>query len=276
MRGNPPPPVPVPAQRGSIPACAGEPARGGGARAGAGVYPRVCGGTLLPLCTTPATRGLSPRVRGNHHGQLADEAAQGSIPACAGEPSGGICAVVICAVYPRVCGGTAPAVSGRQGRRGLSPRVRGNHDYNPDAKSPAGSIPACAGEPDSRADFNLPPWSIPACAGEPDSRADFNLPPWSIPACAGEPPTSAVMPQPEQVYPRVCGGTRFQGRFQPPPMVYPRVCGGTADFRRDAAAGAGLSPRVRGNLPLAAAHGNRAGSIPACAGEPRPASPAGI
>ena len=54
-----------------------------------------------------------------------------------------------------------------------------------------------------------------------------------------------------------------------PNGVYPRVCGGTRyahiqDLRRQ-----GLSPRVRGNLKQQPPDKQDAGSIPACAGEPR-------
>ena len=73
--------------------------------------------------------------------------------------------------------------------------------------------------------------------------------------------------------------------------VYPRVCGGTTTMYCLHSIGNGLSPRVRGNLesiPLDDAklglsprvRGNRTrtyarGSIPACAGEPRPKSHCG-
>ena len=50
---------------GSIPACAGEPAKGEDNRRGHGVYPRVCGGTVFGLTARTTTSGLSPRVRGN-------------------------------------------------------------------------------------------------------------------------------------------------------------------------------------------------------------------
>ena len=50
--------------------------------------------------------------------------------------------------------------------------------------------------------------------------------------------------------------------------VYPRVCGGTGDDDGNAAVVAGLSPRVRGNLGIAAVAVVFLGSIPACAGEP--------
>ena len=50
--------------------------------------------------------GLSPRVRGNRVMRAGRLPAQGSIPACAGEPDTLIPAAVAKRVYPRVCGGT--------------------------------------------------------------------------------------------------------------------------------------------------------------------------
>ena len=50
------------------------------------VYPRVCGGTASPLRVSASIKGLSPRVRGNRIGSLAEANGDGSIPACAGEP----------------------------------------------------------------------------------------------------------------------------------------------------------------------------------------------
>ena len=71
----------------------------------------------------------------------------------------------------------------------------------------------------------------------------------SIPACAGEPAGGQPARNGLTVYPRVCGGTRRRPGWLP--------------------LGAGLSPRVRGNLILAAACPAGVRSIPACAGEPR-------
>ena len=71
----------------------------------------------------------------------------------------------------------------------------------------------------------------------------------SIPACAGEPRA----------------GPGIGGRE----AVYPRVCGGTVSSASAMAWARGLSPRVRGNLAVWATWASSAGSIPACAGEPR-------
>ena len=70
----------------------------------------------------------------------------------------------------------------------------------------------------------------------------------SIPACAGEPRLVCQVCQACKVYPRVCGGT---GLVIAPLLMM-----------------AGLSPRVRGNHPVAGPAEPFRGSIPACAGEP--------
>ena len=173
-------------------------------------------------------------------------------------------------VYPRVCGGTRSGRDSRRRQPGLSPRVRGN-PMSP-AKYPSwqGSIPACAGEPflanASRPGYAVYPRVCGGTAGEAGQPAPggglsprvrgnpllgpLDLTPWrSIPACAGEPTLS---------------GTTYQ--YQ---SVYPRVCGGTSASERVRTANVGLSPRVRGNQPFILKCFLSAGSIPACAGEPR-------
>ena len=52
-----------------------------------GVYPRVCGGTMLMSGSVMAVKGLSPRVRGNLDLPPLIVGRGGSIPACAGEPN---------------------------------------------------------------------------------------------------------------------------------------------------------------------------------------------
>ena len=106
VRGNHLHEVEPVASQGSIPACAGEPN-------GKHMYVYI-------------TTGLSPRVRGNRAGDAGGTVRHRSIPACAGEPmlTGGWSALL--GVYPRVCGGTLPALYDVGRVRGLSPRVRGN------------------------------------------------------------------------------------------------------------------------------------------------------
>ena len=126
VRGNLQGGVSVLVPRGSIPACAGEPpgACGGGRKDW--VYPRVCGGTCPDCPVDPSHIGLSPRVRGNLVGFGIQYFWLRSIPACAGEPHHGVVSLNLFRVYPRVCGGTAVAISAFASVTGLSPRVRGN------------------------------------------------------------------------------------------------------------------------------------------------------
>ena len=85
--------------------------------------------------------------------------------------------------------------------------------------------------------------------GDPDAQGG------SIPACAGEPRTSPSSSSRSRVYPRVCGGTVL--------LMSASSCR------------SGLSPRVRGNRLPTPPGRRRAGSIPACAGEPQSGEGAG-
>ena len=228
VRGNQGAALPKDSAARSIPACAGEPGYDYLPMDSDRVYPRVCGGTSLGCPECLRRRGLSPRVRGNLSQKEAAAMLGGSIPACAGEPNLQSVREGALTVYPRVCGGTILRLCRREKQKGLSPRVRGNHDYNPDAQSPAGSIPACAGEP------RPPPGIAPGggvyprvCGGTyPDrdgGEGTKGLSPrvrgnrfaagvgkrreGSIPACAGEPAGWNCEIRYGRVYPRVCGGT---------------------------------------------------------------------
>ena len=134
-------------------------------------------------------------------------------------------------------------------RRGLSPRVRGNHDQSDVWKIVGRSIPACAGEPGRIR------WPTPL----------------------------------KKVYPRVCGGTQRRRRAKwhgsglsprvrgnrpcPQPPLFPHssipACAGEPHLRQlEEAEAGGLSPRVRGNHGHQPSGAVRNRSIPACAGEP--------
>ena len=233
----------------SIPAPAGEPCQYRQPRLPAWVYPRACGGTC-------AGRAL--------HRKLAR-----SIPAPAGEPPLSAGTLIQSPVYPRACGGTVGGPRFIPYEWGLSPRLRGNQQEGNQVVGPNRSIPAPAGEPTSRTLSPAASRVYPrACGGtDPnDQYAQLNtgLSPrlrgnreechtkWSawrsIPAPAGEPDL------PER-------GPDQQG-------VYPRACGGTARRQCRRRAGAGLSPRLRGNRSRRFFRVSRIGSIPAPAGEP--------
>ena len=147
VRGNRQVGLPCSTPPGSIPARAGEPDQRLPSGSAHLVYPRACGGTLLPLQKGRARGGLSPRVRGNHRSKRRRNRNEGSIPARAGEPSPYGGSITTAPVYPRACGGTRPQPCFRGKLVGLSPRVRGNRRLFPGRLDPSRSIPARAGEP---------------------------------------------------------------------------------------------------------------------------------
>ena len=147
MRGNLLVGVLVTAGGGSIPAHAGEPDLVNAAVNLELVYPRACGGTGQTRNGEHLDQGLSPRMRGNRTRRPCPGWRHGSIPAHAGEPDGNFGTSASLTVYPRACGGTISAYTGRGTYSGLSPRMRGNHKHLEPLVYRFGSIPAHAGEP---------------------------------------------------------------------------------------------------------------------------------
>ncbi len=197
---------------GSIPACAGEPSSGFYVAFRLGVYPRVCGGTPIIQPVLFRDAGLSPRVRGNRRSGGGGRGREGSIPACAGEPTYQMDITAAKAVYPRVCGGTVIRGGARLALWGLSPRVRGNQEVVVEALRVVGSIPACAGEPLSKGQLcrlvrvyprvcggtrrivitvRHQPGLSPRVRGNRELRRCWLDVRGSIPACAGEPQPNA-------------------------------------------------------------------------------------
>ena len=172
----------------------------------------------------------------------------GSIPAHAGEPESCRYVRETRRVYPRACGGTLAFWSRTIRRRGLSPRMRGNHGRGVEVPVSLGSIPAHAGEPAWRARSSTRCGVYPRACGGTHKALGKGMRKWglsprmrgnhtigcgaahcigSIPAHAGEPGKSA--------------------QFVPRCRVYPRACGGTFQVNDVLPQAAGLSPRMRGN-----------------------------
>ena len=235
-------------RQGSIPACAGEPGTACHSIPAEWVYPRVCGGTTNLVTPGQLMKGLSPRVRGNPGKAVSGMRVIRSIPACAGEPGAAVIVVLLCRVYPRVCGGTDGWPKFSHTRDGLSPRVRGNRRRPRAGAQAPGSIPACAGEPPMPTTSGMaarvyprvcggtgyqvaPVFSLgglsPRVRGNREYGRDSFASRRSIPACAGEP----IPPD----------------HFLCKRQVYPRVCGGTDVAALRSLRNSGLSPRVRGN-----------------------------
>ncbi len=259
------------------------------------VYPRVCGGTPHRRSLDVRAHGLSPRVRGNHARESVGPAPRGSIPACAGEPPPLSHPGPPRRVYPRVCGGTLAVGDSRQGREGLSPRVRGNPVCAHRGAVRGRSIPACAGEP------RLPRLRAASCEvyprvcggtaltgrrctherglsprvrGNRDTRKGVDAAARSIPACAGEPCPPACAAQSPGVYPpRVRGNRKWGGGGGGGGSCgsIPACAGEPTQIVRTYA-DSRVYPRVCGGTPPPPLRA-RIRSIPACAGEPCPGSP---
>ena len=260
----------------SIPACAGETQAGADVDYPAAVYPRVCGGTPPQPVFRYHRQGLSPRVRGKRLPNDPGGERQRSIPACAGETRPCRPFLFLRWVYPRVCGGNYQTPAGGGVAGGLSPRVRGKRTSGNRGLWRGGSIPACAGETPSLPSApgvpgvyprvcggNIVPTGVPQSwhglsprvRGKRGGLARRMIERGSIPACAGE---TVAYP-----YSGLTG------------TVYPRVCGGNASSSGVVGLRWGLSPRVRGKLSRILEIAAKRGSIPACAGETRPALLAG-
>ena len=228
VRGNPSRAPRAERSRRSIPACAGKARRWNPYARSQGVYPRVCGETAKKATSMGASRGLSPRVRGNPVVSVSGSAGPGSIPACAGKPCYQRAASATTGVYPRVCGETDGKLRETMTSAGLSPRVRGNHRHHGYRGSAPGSIPACAGKPTTSTRWTSPMRVYPRVCGETTCAAacccrGSGLSPRvrgnrsgllhrhpglrSIPACAGKPSERRSRRERRRVYPRVCGET---------------------------------------------------------------------
>ena len=156
-------------------------------------------------------------------------------------------------------------------REGLSPRVRGNPVRRRGCDQPGGSIPACAGEPPP----NRPPRTEPrvyprVCGGTTSPGRPCRCGRGLSPRVRGNHPGGRVALRARGSIPACAGEPTVETSHQAQREVYPRVCGGTGVAVDGAVQTGSLSPRVRGN-PQRHRRGNTGpGSIPACAGEPRP------
>ena len=234
--------------RGSIPACAGKPARASSIPRPGAVHPRVCGEAHRHMTSPPRPRGPSPRVRGSRHTGRQVAQCRGSIPACAGKPTWRHLQGHCSRVHPRVCGEAMQPSPEPALRPGPSPRVRGSRRHLLGTPHAVGSIPACAGKPHAYSSRRMLTRVHPRVCGEAGLRDRIKRheggpsprvrgsrtgrlhacrPGGSIPACAGKPGPSTPANLSPRVHPRVCGEAPTTTSRSPPV--------------------AGPSPRVRGS-----------------------------
>ncbi len=220
-----------PGYRGSIPAWAGETARGTSAGNSGSVYPRVGGGNSTGAALARAQTGLSPRGRGKHYTPPAGTANPGSIPAWAGETIGKTGGTLTTQVYPRVGGGNVTQNRKRADYQGLSPRGRGKPLRLDSCHRQRRVYPRVGGGNPPRLLRTPPSCGLsPRGRGKPRRSVPAVSPPGSIPAWAGE--TAVRHSRAEAI------------------RVYPRVGGGNPGMPAQISLLGGLSPRGRGKPPL--------------------------
>ena len=248
MRGNLTSPGPVQCGVGSIPAYAGEPSRRCGCANRSWVYPRVCGGTVKDNLAGAPVIGLSPRMRGNRARCRRNRWRRWSIPAYAGEPKTLVIGSINVGVYPRVCGGTWPAISKVLDQKGLSPRMRGNRCVSNPHPGCGGSIPAYAGEPECDGREYQPCRVYPrVCGGTSIQQGVTVLAEGLSPRMRGNPRVRNKRGASRGSIPAYAGEPKSQPVNSPNNWVYPRVCGGTHPKKTPPGTPTGLSPRMRGN-----------------------------
>ena len=171
-RGNRTGAVFIGGRDGSIPAHAGQPGSSASARTQGTVYPRSRGATTQCGRGPDCALGLSPLTRGNLGGAVRRHAAQGSIPAHAGQPTCTARSPATARVYPRSRGATHRMGSNHLMARGLSPLTRGNLRGVVECQPAGGSIPAHAGQPSPRSRLNTACRVYPRSRGATDASRD--------------------------------------------------------------------------------------------------------
>jgi len=257
------------ADSGCIPACAGEPSLHSSSSPGSRVHPRVRGGTpIKEVCLAPR-QGASPRARGNPTPPPRAPPRCGCIPACAGEPHADPPAPSPRRVHPRVRGGTRARWRRGFTGRGASPRARGNRLRLRLSGRHPGCIPACAGEPRRQPRPAAWRWVHPRVrGGTADAGSRHQASRGASPRARGNRRRRGGPRRRQGCIPACAGEPWWRGGPGGPCRVHPRVRGGTVVPRSGPPAGAGASPRARGNRARGTDVPAVPGCIPACAGEP--------
>ncbi len=252
---------------GSIPACAGSSFSSAHRSTSPSVYPRVCGVIACMSRSSNKIMGLSPRVRGHHHGGAGRRGEPRSIPACAGSSHKKTSLLRRCTVYPRVCGVIPLTSSGRCTIFGLSPRVRGHRVYRYGFVRRARSIPACAGSSHHPITHKRRTSVYPRVCGVIRRRFFLgSLAQGLSPRVRGHRVQAGARVVTERSIPACAGSSQPREKVGASFEVYPRVCGVIARRQGKTPSCRGLSPRVRGHRFCEPVHDGGRRSIPACAG----------
>ena len=167
-------------------------------------------------------------------------------------------------------GGAGSAIAGKKAAWGRSPHARGSRLLTNLLGDPIRSIPACAGEPPRSPTRPASGWVDPRMRGGARVRRSHpHHHPGRSPHARGSPQDGRGRAGSVGSIPACAGEPRGAGVDQPGGRVDPRMRGGAQRAARAAWCGRGRSPHARGSPPRRAAGRLEAGSIPACAGEPK-------
>ena len=212
--------------------------------------------------------GLSPRVRGKPLVPAIYRAADGPIPASAGETWRKPTGFWLKRAYPRECGGNADGKMALEVEQGLSPRVRGKHVAARHGPIAPGPIPASAGETSSFVSRILTGWAYPRECGGNQRLASVCRAQWGLsPRVRGKPRAGRGAGPAGGPIPASAGETEIVRLIKQFQRAYPRECGGNPTGWHSATDRWGLSPRVRGKPARDYPECTRGGPIPASAGE---------
>ncbi len=215
--------------------------------------------------------GLSPRMQGKQVPRPLVRVALGSIPAYAGQTSGGWRNSNVAQVYPRVCRANAQrGMSGVWGI-GLSPRMQGKllgYGYR---HGILWSIPAYAGQTNAGRVFSGTAGVYPrVCRANSILAAIAKVSVGLSPRMQGKQNQGMEDMLDDRSIPAYAGQTHACGCGSPTGAVYPRVCRANPARPGPEVSSDGLSPRMQGKPGHVLLSGPEQRSIPAYAGQTTP------
>ena len=168
-----------------------------------------------------------------------------------------------------MCGAARKWPSSSVKSPGLSPRVRGSPNPFRAFRHSGRSIPACAGQPSCPPPPLKPSRVYPRVCGAASSRViQTGVPKGLSPRVRGSHKPYRLLSEHRRSIPACAGQPLAYAKRLCATEVYPRVCGAAVRGFLGAAAGWGLSPRVRGSHKPLKEVCPSLRSIPACAGQP--------
>ena len=233
--------------RGIIPAYAGNTIRCLSARRATVDHPRVCGEHFSVASHLRVNPGSSPRMRGTLAPVIIGHVAHGIIPAYAGNTPARLYRRSAVRDHPRVCGEHSERFRQCGRHLGSSPRMRGTLATWPSPKAARRDHPRVCGEHRS-----APRRSAPRKGSSPRMRGTHLV--------------NLQLDDRAGIIPAYAGNTRMVFFLPNGSGDHPRVCGehGVSMLADDGTVGS--SPRMRGTRHWLSRAGQRAGIIPAYAG----------